>query len=82
VLSSQAENHRYKMSDGDGKTARIVARTAKQKRDRFYHIAKELRIDASNIVKCLIDAFIEAYERRGEVTFPLRIEMVEGRGTK
>jgi hypothetical protein len=69
------------MSDEDGKTARIVARTPKQKRDRFYQIAKELRIDAPNIVNCLIDAFIEVYDRRGEVTFPLRIEIVEGRET-
>lgn len=81
MLSSQSENHRHKMSDEDGKTARIVARTAKPKRDRFYQIARDLRIDAPNIVNCLIDAFIEAYERRGEVTFPLRIEIVEGRGT-
>ena len=68
------------MLDGGGKTARIVARTAKPKRDRFYQIAKELSIDAPNIVNGPIDAFIEAYERCGEVSFPLKIEIVEGRG--
>jgi hypothetical protein len=67
------------MLDAGGKRARIVARTEKQKRDRFYEIARELRIDAPNIVNGLIDAFIETYERCGEVTFPLKIEIVESR---
>jgi len=68
------------MSDPGGKTARIVARTTKTKRERFYEIAKELRLDAPNIVNGLIDSFIEAYERCGEVSFPLKIEIVESRG--
>ena len=32
------------------------------------------------MVNRLIDAFIEACERYGEVSFPLKIEIVEGRG--
>jgi hypothetical protein len=28
----------------------------------------------------MINRLIEAYERRGEVSFPLKIEVVEGRG--
>jgi hypothetical protein len=68
------------MLEAGGKTARIVTRTAKTKRDRFYQSAKEPRIDVSNIVNGLIDAFIEAYERCGEVSFPLKIEIIEGRG--
>ena len=67
------------MSQPSGKTARIVARTTKTKRERFYEIAKELGIDAPNIVNGLIDSFIEAYERCGEVSFPLKIKIVEGR---
>lgn len=59
-----------------GKTVRIVARTQPSKRDRFYRIAKELRLDAPNLVNCLVDALIEAYEARGEVAFPLRIELL------
>jgi hypothetical protein len=35
---------------------------------------------APNIVNCLIDSFIEAYELNGEVSFPLKIEIVENRG--
>lgn len=69
------------MLDSEGKTARIVARTAKPKKERFYQIAKELRIDAPNIVNCLIDAFIEAYEQNGEVSFPLKIKIVRSQGT-
>jgi hypothetical protein len=68
------------MLNTGGKTARIVARTTKNKRERFYQIAEEIRIDAPNIVNCLIDSFIEAYERCGEVSFPLRIEIVGNRG--
>jgi hypothetical protein len=68
------------MLNTGGKTARIVARTTKSKRDRFYRIAEELRIDAPNIVNCLIDSFIEAYEQNGEVSFPLKIEIVDNRG--
>lgn len=58
-----------------GKTVRIVARTHPSKRERFYRIARELRLDAPNLVNGLVDALIEAYEARGEVAFPLRIEL-------
>jgi hypothetical protein len=63
-----------------GKTVRIVARTQLSKRDRFYRIAHELRLDAPNLVNCLVDALIEAYEARGEVAFPLRIELLPAGG--
>ena len=63
-----------------GKTVRIVARTHPLKRDRFYQIAKELRLDAPNLVNCLVDALIEAYEARGGVAFPLRIELLPAGG--
>ena len=59
-----------------GKTVRIVARTQPAKREHFYRIAKALRLDAPNLVNCLVDAFMEAYEARGEVAFPLRIELL------
>lgn len=65
------------MPDWEGpKTARIVARTEPCKRDQFYAIAHELRLDAANILNCLVDAFVEAYNARGEVSFPLKIQLV------
>jgi hypothetical protein len=43
-----------------------------------------LRLDAANILNCLVDAFVEAYDARGEVSFPLKIQLVprgKGQGT-
>lgn len=69
---------------GGAKTARIVARTEPRKRDHFYRIAQELGLDAANILNCLVDAFLEAYDSCGEVSFPLKIQLLprgEGQGT-
>src|SRR2546423_12194437 len=67
------------MVDRGGKTARIVARTQEWKRDRFYEIARALKLDAANLVNCLVDAFIEAYDARGEISFPLEIKLAQTR---
>ena len=71
-----AQPDRRRTGEKGGKTVRIVARTHPSKRERFYRIARELRLDAPNLVNCLVDALIEAYEARGEVAFPLRIELL------
>jgi hypothetical protein len=70
---SRSPRPNLRAGEEGGKTVRIVARTQPSKRDRFYRIAKELRLDAPNLVNCLVDALIEA---RGEVAFPLRIELL------
>jgi hypothetical protein len=82
--SSNPESSNMPGREGGAKTARIVARTEPCKRDHFYHIARELRLDAANILNCLVDAFVEAYDARGEVSFPLKIQLVpcgKGQGT-
>ena len=73
---SRSPRPNLRAGEEGGKTVRIVARTQPSKRDRFYRIAKELRLDAPNLINCLVDALIEAYEARGEVAFPLRIELL------
>jgi hypothetical protein len=77
---SRSPRPNLRAGEEGGKTVRIVARTQPSKRDRFYRIAKELRLDAPNLVNCLVDALIKAYEARGEVAFPLRIELLAAGG--